>query len=590
MSRRFATGPALRALAIVIAIAGVVDPAVTSTRASKPNVAVLAADARRDSALADRVAQTLEKRFSVYRTTFPAADATVIVGDRVPAGADASSAPAFAVIDDRTTPAVSLDAVRAPTSAPAASRVAIDADVRTRHARGRTVDVTLSAGNLVVDRAKHTILSDDERVPVTLSFVPPSAGAAPLRVAASVGGASDSAAADVVVDVRDARWSILFFDARPSWMSTFVRRAAESDPRFVVTSRIVTSRNLSAAAGQPPSRLDDLVSLGAFDAVVVGAPEALSERDVAGLETFLRRRGGSVVLLLDHRASGAFDRLTGVSSWIADSASRSLSIIPVGDTIGLRVSEIAFPVRLPETARALALTNGARADSLNGRAAVWRTSVGAGRVIVSGALDSWRYRDRAVSAFDRFWQMTIADAASASPPPVDIAISNRVLRPGERTEVEVAVRDAALRGTSPVRVSAAATLESDSLPPVTIDLAAEGTPGRFRGVVRAPDTPGLYRVSAASGGERKTVSISVMEHASRPTPADDELVTAWVGARKGRVITASHLDELPAALTDAVQPPSRAEVWHPMRSPWWIVPFALALSTEWWMRRRRGLQ
>jgi hypothetical protein len=28
---------------------------------------------------------------------------------------------------------------------------------------------------------------------------------------------------------------------------------------------------------------------------------------------------------------------------------------------------------------------------------------------------------------------------------------------------------------------------------------------------------------------------------------------------------------------------------HPMRSGWWIVPFALLLGFEWWSRRRAGL-
>jgi hypothetical protein len=27
---------------------------------------------------------------------------------------------------------------------------------------------------------------------------------------------------------------------------------------------------------------------------------------------------------------------------------------------------------------------------------------------------------------------------------------------------------------------------------------------------------------------------------------------------------------------------------RPMRSAWWFVPFAACLSTEWWLRRRRG--
>jgi hypothetical protein len=30
--------------------------------------------------------------------------------------------------------------------------------------------------------------------------------------------------------------------------------------------------------------------------------------------------------------------------------------------------------------------------------------------------------------------------------------------------------------------------------------------------------------------------------------------------------------------------------FHPMRSPWWIAPFAGLLSIEWWLRRRAGLR
>ena len=190
--------------------------------------------------------------------------------------------------------------------------------------------------------------------------------------------------------------AVLFFDPHPSWMSTFVRRAVERDQRFVVTSRIVTSRNISTDAGQPP-RVDDLASLKLFDAVVVGAPEALTEADVTGLEAFMRRRGGAVVFLLDRRVPGPYERLAGVSTWIVDSASRAMSVVPiVGDSSGLRASALAIPSRLPTAAEAVALTKGSRIDSLERRAAVWRVPVGPGRLIVSGALDSWRYRDRAV--------------------------------------------------------------------------------------------------------------------------------------------------------------------------------------------------
>src|SRR6185503_15219195 len=153
---------------------------------------------------------------------------------------------------------------------------------------------------------------------------------APLRVTAALAGTTSVANADVSVDVRDKRWTVLFFDPRPSWMSTFVRRAVERDARFVVTSRVVTSRNVSADAGQPPGRLDDLAALELFDAVVVGAPETLTERDVAGLDAFLRRRAGGVVLLFDRRFPGPYERLTDAGDWRTDSSGKALPIVPVG--------------------------------------------------------------------------------------------------------------------------------------------------------------------------------------------------------------------------------------------------------------------
>src|SRR6185436_1633434 len=97
----------------------------------------------------------------------------------------------------------------------------------------------------------------------------------------------------------ERRWTVLFHDPRPSWMSTFVRRSIERDSRFVVASRVATSRNVSASAGRPPAGLTDRRSLSVFDVIVVGAPDALSAADVASLEDFMRRRGGSVVLLVD---------------------------------------------------------------------------------------------------------------------------------------------------------------------------------------------------------------------------------------------------------------------------------------------------
>ncbi|HEY9227304.1 MAG TPA: hypothetical protein VIP11_11690, partial [Gemmatimonadaceae bacterium] len=224
----------------------------------------------------------------------------------------------------------------------------------------------------------------------------------------------------------------------------------------------------------------------------------------------------------------------------------------------------------------------------NGRVMIWRSPVGAGRVVVSGALDAWRYRDRAVSAFDRFWQTTLGDLAAASPPPMTVSVSRPVMRPGESADVNVNVRDATLSSASSTRASVEARLESDSGAAESIRLWPSAI-GAFTGTIRAPRA-GSYRIVVVSDGARATTPLIVSNIVARPTPDDRDLVDAWVRARGGRSVASSKLDELPGALASAIRPMPRAETWHPMRSAWWIVPFALALSADWWMRRRRGLR
>jgi hypothetical protein len=570
---------ALRGIAITIAILAAIDPSVTSMRPAKPIVAVVAAQPS-DSSLANRVAGSLGKQFTVVRAPFPDANAMVIAGDHLPTNVAAIGHPVFAVLDDRTRASVSAESIDGPANAPLSSRVRVPATLHVTGARGRTLDVSLRANEMVVDHVTRAVRSDDERVSVPLTFVPTSPGTASLRVHASLGGA-DSAVADLGVDVRDRRWAVLVYDPRPSWMSTFVRRALERDPRLVVTSRVVTSRNVSTDVGQPPARLDELVSLGAFDAMVIGAPEALADRDVAGVDAFLRRRGGSVVLLLDRRAAGPYERLVGATTWASDSTGKAESIIAASDS--MKAAELVWPTTLPGATDVVASTRGAAAHPI-----VWSSHVGAGRVIVSGALDAWRYRDPSVSSFDTFWQNVVADAAAASPLPVAVTASRTVAAPGERVGVTAVVRDAALSPARPMRASAVATVGGD-LPEAPLRMWPGDRVGTFRGVARAPAIAGVYRFAVAANGARGDATLIVERDATRPSRGMPDLVRAWVASRGGTAILASDLASLAPRLSGAIHKTDRRMTWHPMRSAWWILPFALALSLEWWLRRRRGL-
>ena len=137
-------------------------------------------------------------------------------------------------------------------------------------------------------------------------------------------------------------------------------------------------------------------------------------------------------------------------------------------------------------------------------------AVGRGRLIMSGALDAWRYRDRDTDAFDRFWRSAISGAAQATPP----------------------------SSVQPASPAAATTTGADA--------------GR------------------------------------RPTPDDRALIKDWTSSHHGEAIPESKLATLVPALDLVIAPASERRPWHPMRSAWWIVPFALAAGGEWWLRRRRG--
>jgi hypothetical protein len=298
----------------------------------------------------------------------------------------------------------------------------------------------------------------------------------------------------------------------------------------VVTSRIVTSRGASIEAGRPPASLSEMPSLALFDAVLVGAPEELGAGDVTSLESFMRDRGGAVVLLPDEPAQGRpYQRLPGMPAW--------------------RFVERAKPAGDPP-ASAFFSPNPAAAE------VVWQRAVGSGRLIVATALDSWRFRDAQSGAFDRFWRLTVAEAADATPPPLQMVPDRLVAAPGETI-------------TARVYGSPANVIEEI----------------RIRPAVDAGPEP----VTISRNGARAEATVIVVPGATPATPDARAYVDAWATTHGGRLLPESRLEELMPALERALPPALQPVTWFPMRSAGWIVPFGLVLGAEWWVRRRRGL-
>ncbi|MES2522541.1 MAG: hypothetical protein V4617_07585 [Gemmatimonadota bacterium] len=654
MSRVQAVLPTvLRTGAVLIAIAAVIDPSFMREQRVRPEVALVVTDASVPASMVSDVQDALKKDFVTIATNANGASggaaATVLVGSSLPQDIRALAAPVFSVSPSRTRAGVRIAAVRHPSSLSLDAGAQIEVDVEldsvsVSPAPGDSIVVMLRDGPVLLDRVAAAVATAaasgtrGRHRTLGLSFTPVRAGFVPLQVQAMRGGAgadeSRAARADLAVVVRDARSRVLFHDPRPSWMSTFVRRELERDPRVAVTSRVVTAPGISADAGRPPVELARLGPDSPFEVVVLGAPDALTANETTGLESFLRERGGSVVLLLDQPLSGAGERLTRSVGWTSrvEREDVALSAVPGSnagsraDTAMLRVTEWTAPRSLPATAtallrRATPADRGTNVSAGSGDAdpIVWRMPVGAGTLVVSGAMDAWRFRDSTQSSFGAFWRNTVAALAESAVPAVSVTARPAVVRPGEAVAVEVSVRDRwsvsdssatlVLRGTlqRPATGSAKDVAQgsaSDSvmgsggarelLTSTPLRLWPGAVPGIASGTLRAPHAPGRYVVTVAAAGTgldetRTATEFVVADSAVAPAPSDEASLQLWARTHRGVALRQAALPDLPGAMLAATGPSEPILPWHPMRSSLWIVPFAGLLAAEWWIRRRRGL-
>lgn len=577
------TATILRGLAVAIAVLALIDPSLTSHRHERPLVVVEAADSVRDHDLLQRARQALERDFEVLATRFTGAEAVVAVGDRLPATA-AAARHLVAVLPDSAVGGLALSLVETPT------RVAVPASipvrVRVRAPEGQRVTVLVGTDGAL--QATAVAVSSGGIVDTTLAVISSGAGPALVGVSATLGGRDTVRAARVVMAQAEP-WRVLFHDPRPSWSSTFVRRVIEQDSRFAPSSRILTSRGVASLAGGPPPDLADPRRLSEYDAIVVGSPDALTERDIGGLDAYLRGRGGSVVFLLDSELRGPLDRLVRATGWQRARLSAAASIVP-DEGQPLRAGALTWPRRLPPAARPLAVADTTGGEP--GRAVIWEAPVGAGRVVVSGALDAWHFRDPAQSGFASFWRDVLAGLSVASPRAISVRPSRSVVAPGDTTSVDVVLRDIVLaprtgRQAMATQVTAWAASGADSVP---LPFWPTNEPGVLRAAFRAPaGRDGMWRVVVTDDVSVGEAAIAADHRFVTPGEPEPDLLHAVAAAHGGSVITASRLRELPSILQAALDPAPRLVQWNPMRSPWWIVPFALLLGYEWWWRRRRGL-
>jgi hypothetical protein len=571
------TTAALRALALVVAVAAVMDPPVTVRRDQPPNVRLVGEAAH---PAADRVRDALGRvaTFDANR----AADGVVLL-DPEPTGMEAvADGVPFSVVSGRDDGAPRVLSIDRPAPVAPGQLAAVDATVLA--VDQRPVRISLVVNGIEAAREVHRPTATGERFAVRLTYVPPHPGVQRVQVVTTfedAPGDESRSAFDIPLVVTDRALRVLVFEPRPSWAATFVRRALEGDPRFEVSAIARASRGIAVRAGNPPDRVTR-ETLRGFDAVIVGGPEELVAGDVEALDDFAQLRGGAVVLLPDRRPSGAYTRLIGRGR-VDEVLLETPAVLEASASGSLTAAEFALP-----RDHAGGNVLGSLRHQGQARPAVVSWPHGAGRVVFSGALDAWRYRAQRDGGYARFWTTTVGNLAASAPPPLHLEVDPALVAPGGVVTVRAAMRPAELAlGAATIEVPpiAATLVDGEGRErPVRLWPAAET--GAFEGAFRPP-AAGRYLVRARTTGAAAETPVIVEPGIRQPPRPSTDAIEALAVASGGVATSAEQLD----ALVRQVEQMDGREALvtrYPMRSAWWVVPFGAALCAEWALRRRSG--
>ena len=570
---------ALRICAIVIAVAALVDPAIAGRVSAPLSIAFQLPRAsdpgfREASEMRARIKGSLDENIAVDGAQDPAA--IVAIGSAEPLRS--VSAPVF-VVALPATGSVRIEAIAVPPAVVNGQAASVRLAIHAVKLSGRTSSVALELGGTRLESVEHEWTSDDERFEGTFTVPLPGPGVHRVRATVTTDGVQP-AAADAAVVVRDRPLRVLLYEPRPSWPAAFVRRSLEADALFSLASTSRSSRPAATMSADAPRSLRGL-DVDAFDVLMLGGLDELSDADWRAAERFVSDRGGTLLLLPDRQLPDSVRRRFDLPQ-----SEEVLLEHPVTaeSQSGLKGSEFLL---MPSAAGGFSTLASVRQGQQR-RPVVVAAPVGAGSVIVSGALDAWRFRGEGEGQFDRFWRGLIADGALAAVPKIDVALTPAIARPGDPIVVRATVRQTEFSsgadGRSVGPIEASLIREDGTREPVR--LWPGPRMGSFETPMSAPPS-GSHIVEVALAQTTVDVPLLVagdVVHAAPDTSA------AWIHAAAASGGTVVQTAEALNASLSNIDAGSVDQVARPMRSAWWIVPFSLLLSAEWALRRRSGLK
>ncbi len=203
---------------------------------------------------------------------------------------------------------VELADVQLPARSLPDARLSAVVTLRQAGCEGKTARLTIQDGGKTLAARDVKLPADGVSSREALSFAAGAAGARALQVSVAVLEGERNAknnALTRLLDVRDRKPRILYFEGEPRWEMKFIRRAAELDKNLDLVSILRTTQNKFYRQGiSDPKELehgfpDSVDELFRYQALIIGNVEAgyFNASQQSMIREFVDRRGGGVLFL-----------------------------------------------------------------------------------------------------------------------------------------------------------------------------------------------------------------------------------------------------------------------------------------------------
>ena len=539
---------------------------------------------------------------------------------------------------------IQIGRVSVPRSALKGTAILVDAVVTHTGYPGETVMLDVEDEGRIVGSQEVRLPASGEPAPVRVRFTASEAGARLFRfkVAARPGEmVTQNNAREVLIDVRDRKEKILYFEGEPRFEYKFIRRAVDgalnlppdANLQLVGLQRTADNKYYRQAldnadqlvAGFPKTREE----LFAYRGLILGSTEAgaFTGDQLRMIADFVEKRGGGLLMLGGSRAFAeggyAGTPVADVLPVVLERPAKAgepgevarLKVRPTRGGVGHAVTQLgateqassAIWEKLPgvTSVNALRAIKPGATVLLNGADERRRDQVvlayqryGRGKAIAFPVQDSWLWQMHADIAVEdmtheNYWRQLLRWLVDGVPDHVEAHTSAERVEAGETVSITADVVEPTF-----VEVNDARVMAHVEGPKGTIDVPLQWTgerSGQYRGSFAAP-VEGLYaaRVDATRGGAPLGTGVTQL----RAAPGENEYFDAGMNAARlrriaddtgGRFYTTGTV----ASMAEDVRYSGRGvttveerELWH---MPILLGTILLLMCGEWGYRRAVGL-